>query len=225
MSKKFTQGSGVNIPQAMLGVDEMIACVDIAIVLEYDDIAADRRGDAQRVVHAEEGPRGLVESLDMHPTDVAARPFVEYGAQKGAVSLCGNGLGADPVLFARNQRQELQERLKVGDILTGRVSRIQPFGAFVSLGAVDGLVPASELSWKRGVKPEDIVQEGQEVTVMVRDLGSLLNAYTDQTVHLETDDGILSYRISQRTARIGGKMPAKHYMFKPVNLKQAAEKS
>ena len=61
--------------------------------------------------------------------------------------------------------------------------------------------------------------------VMVRDLGSLLNAYTDQTVHLETDDGILSYRISQRTARIGGKMPAKHYMFKPVNLKQAAEKS
>lgn len=70
----------------------------------------------------------------------------------------------------KQQRQELQERLKVGDILTGRVRKIQPFGAFVCLGAVDGLIPVSELSWKRGVKPEDIVQEGQDVTVMVRDL-------------------------------------------------------
>ncbi|NOY82502.1 MAG: S1 RNA-binding domain-containing protein [Kiritimatiellaeota bacterium] len=62
---------------------------------------------------------------------------------------------------------ELKETLRVGDKLSGVVRRVMPFGAFVDLGGVEGLVPARELSWSRSVKPEDVVAEGQHVEVSV----------------------------------------------------------
>ncbi len=63
----------------------------------------------------------------------------------------------------------LQEELKVGDILTGKVVNVKDFGAFVELGGVQGFIPVSELSWGR-VKTEDIVSIGDEVTVSVINL-------------------------------------------------------
>lgn len=65
---------------------------------------------------------------------------------------------------------ELQETLKIGDVLTGTVKKIMPFGVFVDIGGIDGMIPLGELAWKRGVKAEDVVSAGMSVTVMVRDL-------------------------------------------------------
>ena len=42
-----------------------------------------------------------------------------------------------------------------------------PFGAFVDLGGVDGLIHVSELSWERVEDPSTVVQVGQDVTVKV----------------------------------------------------------
>jgi small subunit ribosomal protein S1 len=68
----------------------------------------------------------------------------------------------------REQQQErLLEELKEGQIIQGRVSSLQDFGAFVDLGGMDGLVHISELSWKRVDHPRDVVKPGQELTVMV----------------------------------------------------------
>jgi small subunit ribosomal protein S1 len=65
------------------------------------------------------------------------------------------------------QRGELFERLKVGDEIQGRVSGLVSYGAFVNLGAADGLIHISELSWDRVANVADVIQVGQEVRVKV----------------------------------------------------------
>jgi small subunit ribosomal protein S1 len=65
------------------------------------------------------------------------------------------------------QRTELFDRLKVGDEVRGRVSGLTTYGAFVNLGAADGLIHISELSWDRVANVADVLQVGQEVGVKV----------------------------------------------------------
>ncbi|MEE1159300.1 MAG: S1 RNA-binding domain-containing protein, partial [Atopobiaceae bacterium] len=54
--------------------------------------------------------------------------------------------------------------------LTGTVSSIVDFGAFVDLGGIDGLVHISELSWNHVNNPSEVVKVGQEVEVEVLDV-------------------------------------------------------
>ncbi|MGO4370990.1 S1 RNA-binding domain-containing protein, partial [Paenibacillus sp. MCAF20] len=49
----------------------------------------------------------------------------------------------------------------------GTVQRLTPFGAFVDIGGIDGLVHVSELSWQHVAHPKDVVAEGQSVRVKV----------------------------------------------------------
>ena len=65
------------------------------------------------------------------------------------------------------QREELFGKLKVGDEISGRVSGLTTYGAFVNLGAADGLIHISELSWDRVANVADVLQVGQEVRVKV----------------------------------------------------------
>ncbi|HVH65349.1 MAG TPA: 30S ribosomal protein S1 [Candidatus Acidoferrum sp.] len=65
------------------------------------------------------------------------------------------------------QREELFGKLKVGDEIRGRVSGLTTYGAFVNLGAADGLIHISELSWDRVTNVADVLQVGQEVRVKV----------------------------------------------------------
>jgi small subunit ribosomal protein S1 len=68
----------------------------------------------------------------------------------------------------RHERKlELLSEMTEGQTVTGVVSSLCDFGAFVDLGGADGLVHLSELSWRRGVKPEDVLEVGQEVEVYV----------------------------------------------------------
>ncbi len=61
----------------------------------------------------------------------------------------------------------LWSTLKPGDILDGHVSRIAPYGVFVDVGGVEGLVHVSELSWDRVEHPTDVVRVGDPVRVYV----------------------------------------------------------
>jgi small subunit ribosomal protein S1 len=62
----------------------------------------------------------------------------------------------------------IDEKYHAGQIVTGKVSRLMDFGAFVELEpAVEGLIHISELSPNRVRRVSEIVQEGQEVTVKV----------------------------------------------------------
>lgn len=66
-----------------------------------------------------------------------------------------------------NKKKELLNSLKPGDILTGTVQRIAPFGAFVDIGGVDGLVHISQVAHEHVDDIGTVLQEGQEVKVKV----------------------------------------------------------
>ncbi len=68
----------------------------------------------------------------------------------------------------RDERKAaLREEMHEGDLRFGTVTRLMPFGAFVDLGGVEGLIPLKELSWSRDVKPQDILSTGDKVQVAV----------------------------------------------------------
>ena len=72
---------------------------------------------------------------------------------------------------AQERVESLGELAVVGNIYTGRVVRIADFGAFVEiLPGVDGMVHISQLDSERVNKVEDIVNMGDEITVMVTDI-------------------------------------------------------
>ncbi|MGZ3686767.1 MAG: S1 RNA-binding domain-containing protein [Bdellovibrionota bacterium] len=60
------------------------------------------------------------------------------------------------------------EENKDGDVVQGKVVRLEKFGAFVELApGVDGLVHISEMAWSRIGDPSEIVQVGQDVSVKI----------------------------------------------------------
>jgi small subunit ribosomal protein S1 len=61
----------------------------------------------------------------------------------------------------------LLDKLDEGQTITGVVSGLRDFGAFVDLGGADGLIHISELAWHRVKHPSEVVEVGQEVEVYV----------------------------------------------------------
>lgn len=70
----------------------------------------------------------------------------------------------------REERESLKGMLQEGMTVRGRVTSVREFGAFVSAGPIDGLVPASEVGWERGGDVRDRLSVGQEVEVAVMHL-------------------------------------------------------
>ena len=65
-------------------------------------------------------------------------------------------------------KERVLNELAEGQVREGVVRSLQPFGAFIDLGGVDGLLHVSQLSWQRVKHPGDILQLGQTVKVLVR---------------------------------------------------------
>jgi len=68
--------------------------------------------------------------------------------------------------YEENKKQILSS-LKVGSEVTGTISRITNFGAFVDINGIDGLIHLSELAWKHVKDANEVVTVGQQVTVKV----------------------------------------------------------
>ena len=62
---------------------------------------------------------------------------------------------------------ELRSKLVPGLVVHGKVVGFKPFGAFIDLGGIEGMLHVSELSHSRVEKPEDILSLGQGVDVVV----------------------------------------------------------
>ncbi|MBM4326859.1 MAG: 30S ribosomal protein S1 [Deltaproteobacteria bacterium] len=65
------------------------------------------------------------------------------------------------------QLAQLRQTLEVGDVLEGVVKKLAKFGAFVDIGGAEGLIPLSELSWRRVEDPAEVLQVGQRLNVKV----------------------------------------------------------
>jgi len=70
-------------------------------------------------------------------------------------------------LAGAGQRKELLHSLAEGDIVSGTVTNITSFGAFVDLGGIEGLIHISELSWGRVQHPSTILKVGENLDTMV----------------------------------------------------------
>ena len=92
---------------------------------------------------------------------------IEKGQKRNAVkiSLSVKQLTGDPW-------EQMEGRFQIGDKLKGKVMRCAAFGAFVEIAAgIEGLVHVSEMSYtKRVLKPEEIVQVGDMIAVVVKEI-------------------------------------------------------
>ncbi|MDD4145625.1 MAG: bifunctional 4-hydroxy-3-methylbut-2-enyl diphosphate reductase/30S ribosomal protein S1 [Clostridia bacterium] len=105
-----------------------------------------------------------------HPADVVQVGdevevyILKVDQEKGKVSLSLKELLADPW-------QEAIKKYKVNSIISGKVVRIVPFGAFVELEpGLDGLIHISRISEQRIDKVTDVLKEGQEIKVKIMEI-------------------------------------------------------
>ncbi len=67
------------------------------------------------------------------------------------------------------QKQEIISKLEKGQVLEGSVKNITPYGVFIDLGGVDGLIHITDLSWGRVNDPHEIVDLDQKLNVVILD--------------------------------------------------------
>lgn len=68
---------------------------------------------------------------------------------------------------ARERAEKIRGKLVAGAVLPGVVVAIKDFGAFIDLGGVEGMLPASELGFSRGARPADVLALGQRLDVQI----------------------------------------------------------
>ena len=113
------------------------------------------------------------------------------------------GVGAK---IAQERVEALGETAIIGNIYTGKVVRIADFGAFVEiLPGMDGLVHISQLDSERVNKVEDIVNMGDEITVMVTDIDPVGKIRLSRQAVLE---GWTAEEAREKDARKSGPRPS-----------------
>ncbi len=105
-------------------------------------------------------PRELV-----HVGEKIKVKVIQFDPETHRISLGAKQLEEDPWETA-------SRAFNVGDTVTGKVSSVTDYGAFIDLGNnIEGLVHMSELSWtNKNIHPSKVLQNGQEVNVMVLDI-------------------------------------------------------
>ena len=105
-----------------------------------------------------------------HPSEVCAVGDVmdvyikEINPETKKISLGFKKLEDNPWTIAKS-------KINVGDVITVKIVRMMPFGAFAEIiPSVDGLIHISQIADKRIGKPEDVLSIGQEVEVKVTDV-------------------------------------------------------
>lgn len=72
----------------------------------------------------------------------------------------------------REKREEIFSTLSVGQRVSGTVRSIAPFGLFIDLGGIDGLIHKSEISWSKVANPEAGYNVGDTVEAEVIDINT-----------------------------------------------------
>jgi len=125
-------------------------------------------------VELEDGIDGMIHVSDMswtrklsHPSDMLKKGqeveamVLEIDKVNQRISLGLKQLADDPW-------KNIEERFNIGSVVTGKISKIASFGAFVQLqDDIDGLVHISQISEDRVEKVKDVLKAGQEVTARI----------------------------------------------------------
>lgn len=131
-------------------------------------------------VGLEEGIDGMIHVSDMswtrkinHPSEVLKKGdeveaiVLEIKKEDQRVSLGIKQLESDPW-------ESINDRFKVGDMVSGQVAKIASFGAFVNLDSdIDGLIHISQLSEDHVERVKDVIKVGDEITARVIKVDSI----------------------------------------------------
>lgn len=154
-------------------------------------------------VELEEGIDGMVHVSDMswtrkinHPSEMLKKGdeieavVIDIDKNAQRISLGVKQLDEDPW-------KSIDTRYKIGDLVSGKVTKLASFGAFVQLADdIDGLVHISQLSEDRVEKVKDVLKVGQDVEARVikvdkteRRIGLSIKAanYSEDELRRETE--------------------------------------
>ena len=123
-------------------------------------------GGVDGLIHISEMSWGRVKKVSdvLNVGDDVTVTVLDVNPEKGKISLSLKDLDQDPW-------KDAADKYAVGNVVTGKVVRMVPFGAFVELEeGVDGLVHISQIAYKHVEKPEDELEIGQEIQAKVTEL-------------------------------------------------------
>ncbi len=147
------------------------------------------------IVELENGVRGFIPISQLDPTRIFESGKKMYGKdissviQKKLTELLGEKLKVKiielnrekgKIIFSEkaviledeyNKNKDFIKNIKEGDVLEGTVTAITPYGIFVNVGGLEGLVHLSELSWDKVTDVSALYSIGDKVKVMVLDIG------------------------------------------------------
>ena len=106
----------------------------------------------------------FVEDLNVYKGQTISFNIIELDRTKRRI------IGGRKALIEKEnsaKKEALFATIEVGKKVTGTVSRLTDFGAFVNLGGIDGLIHISEMSWGRITNPREVLKEGDQVEVVV----------------------------------------------------------
>ncbi|HSI84613.1 MAG: 30S ribosomal protein S1 [Candidatus Methylacidiphilales bacterium] len=125
-------------------------------------------------IEIEEGIDGMIHVSDLswtrkinHPSEMLKKGdevealVMEIDKSNQRISLSMKALADDPW-------KSIEQKYKMGDVVSGKVSKVASFGAFIQLEEeIDGLVHISQISNERVEKVKDVLKVGQDVTARV----------------------------------------------------------
>ena len=108
----------------------------------------------------------LQERLDKEREERRARIKAEKEAERARIKAEKEA----HIAKVKAEKEELFNSLEVGQKREGKVTKLMPYGAFVDIGGIEGLLHLNNLSWEKVESVEDMLSEGQEVQVYVLDI-------------------------------------------------------
>jgi small subunit ribosomal protein S1 len=155
-------------------------------------------------IELEEGIDGMIHVSDLswtrkinHPSEMLKKgdeieaEVLDIDKTNQRISLSLKHLADDPW-------KSIESRYKIGDLVTGKVSKVASFGAFIQLAdEIDGLVHISQISNDRVEKVKEVLKIGQEVSARVikvdkaeRRIGLSIKAadYTPEQIEREKEN-------------------------------------
>ena len=143
----YLKVTGSNRGGLLVEGDDLLGFVPLSHLIDLDtELSEVERSDA----------------LEAYVGETLCLKIIECCPERGRVVLSQRA-----ALAGSGKRLQLFDELQDGDRVTGTITNVTNFGAFVDLGGVEGLIHVSELSWGRVRHPCDIVNVGRQVETMV----------------------------------------------------------
>ncbi len=108
-----------------------------------------------------------IEDPDQYLEQTYSFRIIEFGNRGKNIILSARAILEEQ---REQEKEKLKETLEEDAQVAGVVTSIREFGAFVDIGGIDGLIPISELAWGQTERVEDVLEVGQQVEVVVKNL-------------------------------------------------------